>query len=643
MPRKKPRFTQYVGRNNYTDYFVVSIVTEFNSLSNDLIHGSEKILYYIITHYKILNGKLYESESFIEMESDSLIQDITSSFRIGSKTCIILDNFAMFLNVSGFQEYLDKSLYKVSVFDINNYEEIESEKEKISVSFFAASGPPNYIQIESTSFNRRINIIDIANFINGSGKTLDRLFFDCDEFHEFRESLKGSSNSEHYEKHWQYNYLFKEIKSVFKSLSIDSIPNTPASGCMKYFRTLADSELIEPHNDLTLADFELKSYSFGRVDVPYIGEYYGKCHLLDIQSMYPVVCTSELLPYKMVQHGTDISIEEINDKLGENKWIIRAVVETDEPAYLQYDSGFHRFPTGKFITTLSGREVDYAITLGHVKEIIYAAEYDTCLLLQEFATKLINMRYKYRLESNKFAESIMKTIINSIWGKWASPGNNWEYVSTEWTEQLYDCYTKIDTLTGKEEFYRVVNGDVFRMKRLLLSDNCFPAISATIAGIGRSWIYYLIQTMGIDNLLYSCVDGMIIKDTGLGKLVKYIDSSIEGFGYLKISESDEKCKILGYGNYRIGSKKVMIGYNPAERKIYNGWHNRSDNPLGKIDHNIKEVLTSLVYPSQDNPDNETLEFTGVFGQYLGFPVCYNDYGSHKIDYYFLDQLYLNFE
>lgn len=348
---------------------------------------------------------------------------------------------------------------------------------------------------------------------------------------------------------------------------LGNVGKTLASTAMNVYRHKYMHRPIHIHKHEPSWRLEHGSYYGGRVELFHKGRVEGPLYYLDINSQYPSVMASTELPCELIGYEEgDLSlggleklvdhyycIADVSLITDVNRYPVRvtsdqcrdgAVVDAD-PLAVNDQTGLRViYPVGSFRTCLSHVTLRAALLAGHVVQVHRVAVYRKAVLFDEFVKEFWYRRRQAQIEENVVDSYLYKTLLNSFYGKW---GQKQSIVTA-----TYDC----DPHAWAVET-AIVNGKSVTIERLLgkerwiakgekASYNAFPAISAGITDGGRDLLWTCWQEAGMENLVYSDTDSLVVTQAGFDRLQHRIGS---GLGHLKLEHMMDYLIVHGAKDY----------------------------------------------------------------------------------------------
>jgi len=340
---------------------------------------------------------------------------------------------------------------------------------------------------------------------------------------------------------------------------------------------------IAIHANPLATQLERKAYRGARVECFRIGTFSGETfYELDINSMYPYLMKTFMLPYKLRGVSAMDSVEMLRNNLEHRAVIADVKVEVPEPA-IAVKKNKLIFPIGSFRVTLTTPELKWVLRSGKILRVYAMAFYDQAVLFREFVDEFFEMKVRAERNKNVLERELAKLFMNSLYGKFGQRVTRWE-LSTQlptkesWIERYYD-------LTNETWVYSLVlQGKVYRKGELLESRDSFTAIPAHLTAYGRLKLFDLIQQAKRENVYYCDTDALIVNEEGFHNLENRIDP--EKLGYLKLYKAEKYLEIRGCKDYTFGKKTRRKGI--RENAIPVGYKRYRQDQLLKVRSILKE-------------------------------------------------------
>lgn len=280
------------------------------------------------------------------------------------------------------------------------------------------------------------------------------------------------------------NSLGGELKMTIASTSLDIF-------LRKYLKTPIYKEKIQKFNDgQRIKDFIFEGYYGGRTECFKRGKYIGKRYFLyDFSSLYPsVMCNEYPLPDSML-----IAHIPSEDNIIKYHGVSKVLIECPDMYYplLPYrKKGKLLFPVGTFTGTYNHIELKKALSLGYKIKRIYKQIFYTKTFypFKEFIENHYALRLKYINEGNGIYSTIIKTNMNSLYGKFATNHvNRFEFVNPKEKSKIGAYITDIEDMSG----YREIPIECEQ-------SYVIPILSSTTTSYGRLKLYdELVRLNGI--------------------------------------------------------------------------------------------------------------------------------------------------
>lgn len=312
---------------------------------------------------------------------------------------------------------------------------------------------------------------------------------------------------------------------------------------------------------------EREAYFGGRIECFRLGHINQRVHLVDVNSMYPAVMRDSLYPCKMVHYEPRSEFGTIPVNFAAANSVARCRIQTDRPIYpVRTDAGIC-YPSGRFETTLCGRELSAAIARGHCTTIGRYAVYDCSRLFHTFVNDLWRLRCKHAAAGERPLEQFAKLLLNSLHGKFAQWQPKWQEADDGEYCPDFTFKTVHNKDGGVLSEYFGFAGYTFKKQGKVEKPHTMPIISAFISGDARMKMNYLREVAGTVNTLYQGVDSLLVTDDGLARLAACKLMRPNEMGYLKLKSSQEQAFVFGCSRYELGNELVMSGLPSLNTRI----------------------------------------------------------------------------
>lgn len=409
----------------------------------------------------------------------------------------------------------------------------------------------------------------IAKYSRDNNFTLEFL----DNMNYFKSSLKELGKSigilkmemptNDIEKLFEYCYRDVEIMvkawdlfiTFLKDNDLGNFSPTIASQAFNAYRHRFMNTPIYIHTNKKAIEMERNSYHGGRTECFMIGKLPEQnYYLLDVNSMYPSVMLNYEYPTKLARIDNGLSKELMKIILKSYCVTADVTIKTSEPVFPVVKDNKLIFPVGIFKTTLTTREILYA--LDNNMDIIFGKSlaYEKAKLFENYVDFFFSKKLFYKEKGNEQFSYLCKLFLNSLYGKFGQ--RNEHYVSVGKTNADDGVLSMIDFKTNKPVTIRAFGGKVEKSTGLEESFNSMVAISAHITSDARMRLWNYFKIAGRENVFYCDTDSMIVNVKGFENSKNYIN---KGLGFLSIKEQSLHLVLRGAKDYEFGNDIVIKG------------------------------------------------------------------------------------
>lgn len=415
---------------------------------------------------------------------------------------------------------------------------------------------------------RTIVCLDVGNYFPGS---LERL----------GESIgleKGEVDFDTVDDATLSRYCRQDVRIILKAMTnyfdfvkmhdLGGFRVTASSQAMAAFRHRFMGHKIWLHGDPDVVALERKAYHGGRVSMLFKGTlpkqpYYK----LDYNSAYPSVYGHFEYPTNFISMRPNLTLAALEETLKTRCVIATVDLVTDEPAYPILRDHRLYFPVGSFTSTLTTRELAYALKHGHIIRVGQVAVYRKAQLFKRFVEDLYALRLRYKADGNKGFEYMVKRMLNGLSGKW---GQHKIVRKILGTADPYIMHIERVLIYQTRKLASVVTygGKVYLETKEHESYNAFVAIVAHITADLRMKLWGDVQTAGLENCYYFDTDSIFVNEVGKLNLRHRIDPL--KLGYLKIEGTTRDFTIFAPKDYRFGENVKTKGVPKRAKQLDDG-------------------------------------------------------------------------
>lgn len=354
--------------------------------------------------------------------------------------------------------------------------------------------------------------------------------------------------------------------SFIKDNDLGNFAKTIASQSMNTYRHRFMKTPIHIHTNQDVIDMERESYHGGRTEAFYIGKMPKRdYYLVDVNSMYPSVMINEDYPYKLesIQHHE--SPDTLRGKLETQCAVSKVLLDVDEPVFPVKHKGRLIFPTGIFETTLTSRELMYALDNGYLMRVIKTAYYSKANLFEEYVKFFYEKKSQYKEEKNEAFEYLCKLFLNSLYGKFGQRNDYYEKVDTD-TLQPNMSMSYFDMDKDKHVKERRINGVLERSEGKVEGFDSMVSIASHITADARMKLWEYFKVADRNNVFYTDTDSMIVNGYGY-KRIQVANKLSKKLGELSLKQTNNILEIRGAKDYTFGDNEVIKGIRKDAEKI----------------------------------------------------------------------------
>lgn len=345
---------------------------------------------------------------------------------------------------------------------------------------------------------------------------------------------------------------------------------TAASQAMSAYRHRFMRRQIYVHDNAEVKKLERNAYFGGRTEVFRKGKIDRILHHIDVNSLYPSVMKGNLFPCRLIRSDTKTKWCEPANGIDWLHSVAEVYIETDNPIYPFRHNGIVTYPVGCFVTNLCGPELYDAIESGRCKKVKDWAEYECATIFYDWVDCLWSMRQRYKSEGNRLYEQFVKSLLNSLYGKFGEKSPKWVPSQNVVSGMPWSTWYENDGKSDEMIQYRSFGGEVQKMVGRGELERTFVAISAFVAAYGRWLMNNLRIVAGQSEVWYQGVDALITTTLGLDRLKAAGEIAENDLGKLRLLTSTNFGEIYGCSDYRLGERTIISGRSRESDEISDG-------------------------------------------------------------------------
>ncbi len=334
---------------------------------------------------------------------------------------------------------------------------------------------------------------------------------------------------------------------------------TASSQAMSAFRHRFMKRDIYFHDDPDVKKLERSGYFGGRSEVWKLGKINETVHQFDVNALFPSVMRCGMFPNLLDRFELRPELLELRPAIDWERSIAQVEVESNDAIYPVRTTRGVIYPTGTFQTTLAGPELVQAIATGSVRRVGAWAEYKVDQLFTLWVDELWALRQRYKAEGNLLYHRFTKGLMVGLYGKFAQLSPDWVNVPDTLANLPWTSWQERDWHSGDMIPYRSFGYQTQKWTEKKEIQHTFVAISAFVTAAARMYMNKIRETIGARHCLYQGVDGVVVTDTGRGRLEAAGLVRPNEIGYLRHELTTDSGEINGVSDYRLGDKVVISG------------------------------------------------------------------------------------
>jgi hypothetical protein len=437
--------------------------------------------------------------------------------------------------------------------------EDNNEDDPHSNALVIINNPPTIIACRCVNSGGRVVIVDLLNWFPSSLSDIREALNGDRE--DWRASIEGYSDLQcpSMDKAGVVLATFLRLIGWSRANDVGMFRYTAASQAMSAYRHRFMSHDILVHDNADIKALERLANIGGRTEVFRFGKFEEKMHQLDVNSLYPSVMQYGEFPIKLERY---MKTSRWSSNLPDIEWgksVAKVWLNTKNPIYpVRMPQGIV-YPIGQFDTYLCGEELAHAKASGDLLSVQSWAEYSTGRIFTAWVDYMWELRRVHVLSGDTIYAKLVKLMLNGLYGKFAQRGSKWVGLKDNQDVTPWREWIEVDGRTGTARRYRSFGYEKQEYAGDTELPTTFVAISSFIAAAARCRMNHLRSIAGTKNVYYQGVDGLIVTEAGHHNLDKANEIREGQIGLLRHQLTVDEGEILGYCDYKLGSKVVKSG------------------------------------------------------------------------------------
>ena len=442
--------------------------------------------------------------------------------------------------------------------------------------------------ITLTKGSRRVKFLAVQNFVPGGvaswGKLLNLPKLDIDFDESSTDSIK-----EYCKRDCEITgKMFLSYLDFLRGNDLGGFSPTISGQSLRAYRHKFMHHKILHYDRPDVNEFVRAAYFGGRVECFRLGQQpIDKYLKLDINSMYPFVMQQNEYPTKLVQWVRHPSIEYADKILANGCVIAHCKIQTDSPVYGKKLNSKLCFPTGCFDAYLCSGSLRHAIDKGDVVSITDLLVYESAEIFKDYVDYFYPLKAQYAKAGSLTWTLIVKLFLNSLYGKF---GEKRDTTIVD-CEDLSNDFRREDVIF-KDQGLKGIETVCFGRHTITAGDKegpqSAPGVAAHVTDYARVYLYSLLSSVGLSNVLYCDTDSIFIRESDFNS-IRHLVNPTE-IGKLKVEATTTNLAIHGLKDYTFGKERKTKGISSKATKIGRNKFRQSSFP--NLSTLLREKITS---------------------------------------------------
>lgn len=292
----------------------------------------------------------------------------------------------------------------------------------------------------------------------------------------------------------------------------------------------------------------------------------GPVTQVDVRSMYGSIMRDFPLPVKLIRYTERVSVPELVQTCERFGVLARVLVSTPVAEYPLRRGERVLFPTGRFLTTLTGPEIQHLLLQGQVLECQAMCVYHNSSVLSLPASSLLNARSRAALAGRASDACFLKLLLNAMPGKLSQRAGRWVRSPDDDEPGRWGEGRKVSRKSDRTIRYRYVCGLAWRFDDDEAGAGPYAAAFSYIAAYGRLMMANIRQYLRPRVVVSQDTDGLWVLGTNKQTLDALGPLAGEGPGRMRVVGSASNARFLGPRHYCVDGTWTLSGFAAPEVK-----------------------------------------------------------------------------
>lgn len=558
---------QYTGhrmRRNHSNAlprYIVSYATEIKNVrdSDNPTASSDVFVRGALISCRMVNLQPTNIRPRIINSPTEFWQQMSELSAVNYTTWVVGHSVLYEMLVSGMPEQFEEAKFVVDWPRSKRKREANNDDDPHSSALVIINNPPTIVACRCVATGGRIVIVDLLNWFASSIDDIAETVSADKE--DWRYAIEGFAelDTPSMRKAGVVMSAFLRLASWSRANDMGMFRYTAASQAMSAYRHRFMTHDILVHDNADVKKLEREAYFGGRTELYRVGAFHHRVHQLDVSSLFPSVMQNGKFPVKLEQF---VQTTRWSANLPPIRWddsVAKVWLRTTRPDYpVRLPQGVV-YPIGEFKTVLCGDELSLAFARGEIVSVQSWAEYQTEPIFTSWVDYMWALRQQHETDGDAIYAKLVKLMLNGLYGKFGQKSSVWINLDSYPSRGPWQQWTEKNCLTEVTREFRSFGHQLQEFKGHGELGNTFVAISAFVSAAARMRMNQLREIAGRHDVYYQGVDGLIVTERGRKRLDDAKQIREATLGYLRHQLTVDEGELLGYCDYRLGSKVVKSG------------------------------------------------------------------------------------